>query len=375
MKNVAVVIPYYSNKLLSTEQISLERMMGIFSNRDIFILTTNSLDVDTDKFGKGTKIIRVEDRWLASRESYNELLLSSFFYKLFSDYKYLLITQLDVYVFEDALDYFVAFDYDYYGAPWIYGYSDYSLFKRKVLYVGNGGYSLRKIENTINLLDSHPDILTENNEDLFFSSSDGPEYRIAPLDIALKFAFERYVKKCYELNENKWPTACHAWNKYNYSFIKTRLDKNEIARVNENDCSDDDLKKQDNYLYYTKLAKLLENDDMFTTLPQRINLFFTTVLDKCIVWGNGPRGKNVIHILKDSGITVTGIVDSNVNKQGNYYDHILISSPDEIGKNSKIIVATDSKWYPEIERQLNDRGLYKGTEYMLWNECIDSIKL
>lgn len=375
MKNVAIVIPYHSNNLSSTEKISLKRMMKVFSTRDVFILTTNSLDIDICNITTTTKIIRIDDKWLVSREAYNSLLLSTYFYELFSDYKYILISQLDVLVFEDKLDFFISLEYDYYGAPWVYGYTDYLNLKRKVLYVGNGGYSLRKVDSTIKVIDSFVDMPTTINEDIFFSSIDDTEYKKAPFDVALKFAFERDVKECYKRNGNMLPSACHAWNKYDFAFVKSFLDAEDVDTIEAEDYRNDDEKNQDNYRYYKKLSKLLEDENLFASLKSRISSLFGTLTDECVLWGNGPKGKNVFHILNDSNILVKKIIDSNENKQGNYYENTLVTSPNQISKNTKVIVATDSKWYFEIEQVLNNMGMNKGVDYFFWNEFIDSIKL
>ena len=46
------------------------------------------------------------------------LMLSPFFYESFLDFKYVLIHQLDVFIFKDELNYWCNQNYDYIGAPW-----------------------------------------------------------------------------------------------------------------------------------------------------------------------------------------------------------------------------------------------------------------
>jgi hypothetical protein len=46
-------------------------------------------------------------------------MLSIDFYKRFRDYKFILIYQLDAYVFRDELEYWCEQDYDFIGAPLI----------------------------------------------------------------------------------------------------------------------------------------------------------------------------------------------------------------------------------------------------------------
>ena len=73
------------------------------------------------------------------------MILSADFYKHFTAWKYILILQLDVYIFgtADDLKNFVAMDKTYIGAPWTkeYAYS-IGIPEEKC---GNGGLSLRKV--------------------------------------------------------------------------------------------------------------------------------------------------------------------------------------------------------------------------------------
>ena len=57
--------------------------------------------------------------YFTSIQGYNRLLLSTEFYQRFLGSAYLLICQLDVFVFRDELAGWVARGYDYVGAPWV----------------------------------------------------------------------------------------------------------------------------------------------------------------------------------------------------------------------------------------------------------------
>jgi len=59
------------------------------------------------------------------------------------------------------------------------------------------------------------------NEDLFWSDRAKlfyPDFKIAPIDIALKFAFEAHPRCCFERNKNRLPFGCHAWAKWDRAF-------------------------------------------------------------------------------------------------------------------------------------------------------------
>ena len=102
-------------------------------------------------------------------------MLSFNFYESFLDYKYILIYQLDAFVFKDDLIFWCNKNYDYVGAPWIASISNNpftlllnkisSIFdskekkeRKKIFFkVGNGGFSLRKVA-------SHYQISKENEK-------------------------------------------------------------------------------------------------------------------------------------------------------------------------------------------------------------------
>jgi hypothetical protein len=69
------------------------------------------------------------------------------FYEVFRQYEYMLIYQLDCWVFRDELEMWCDKGYDYIGAPFFVKW-----FVDRGIYVGNGGFSLRKISNIIEYL-------------------------------------------------------------------------------------------------------------------------------------------------------------------------------------------------------------------------------
>ena len=70
------------------------------------------------------------------------------------------------------------------------------------------------------------------NEDMFFATM-GVKFpniiKVAPIEIAVSFAFESDVETCYELNGFKLPFGCHAYQKYNFNFVKQLLVKYDIS--------------------------------------------------------------------------------------------------------------------------------------------------
>ena len=120
-RNVAIVIPYYKNDLTKTEQISLKACTQTLSSYDIFLVSP--IKLDTSEICKEyplLKVKRFKNDYFNSLRGYNKLMLSEDFYSQFTGYSYILIYQLDAFVFKDELQIWVNKGYDYIGAPWIH---------------------------------------------------------------------------------------------------------------------------------------------------------------------------------------------------------------------------------------------------------------
>lgn len=373
MKDVAIIIPYYSNILSEAEKISLDQMIKVYSSRDMFLLTKESMTIGIE-LSEIFTIVKVADKWLQSKDTYNLLMLSTFFYEMFLDYRYILISQLDVFVIEDSLSFFMELNYDYYGAPWLYGYFDYLNLKRRVLYVGNGGYSLRRVRGILNVLEKSEGKTISMNEDVYFASKVNDGLKVAPIEIALQFAFEREVIRCYIANNRKMPSACHAWSRYNYEFIRNYLMQEKGIDINLDEYDNEDNRNLKKYEYYRKVAKLLEKDELYVNILDTIKTLLGNRCDNFVIWGNGLIGKNICQLLSDLGVFVSHIVDADKNKQGSVYEGIEVLSPESIISTSKVLIATDEKWYPEIKAKLIEKGMVENSDFVFWKTIIDVIE-
>ena len=223
-KNVVIVIPIYNSFLTEYERISMDRALEVFFKYDIFFIAPESLIFNMEN---NIKIKRFHDYYFQSTDKYSELLLSIDFYRVFCEYKYMLIYQLDAFVFYDRLEYFCTLGYDYIGAPWIDGMLIKVSEKYKVSFVGNGGLSLRNIQNTIQLLEDFSDEVPcfQRHEDLFFSYHNYNKFKVATVGVALQFSFETKVERCFRLNKKEIPFGCHAWERYNLEFWRPYIEE------------------------------------------------------------------------------------------------------------------------------------------------------
>jgi len=250
-KKVTVIVPFYRVEITPREAIALEQCFRILSGHDIIAIKPHWLALPAAVLKYPFKdVVSFDDAFFKSVKSYSTLMLSEKFYKAFLDYEFMLIHQLDAFVFEDRLDYWCSQPYDYIGAPWLrnghdpgvvksvwlqlsyFFHTRFSLHKKgeptKYQYenkVGNGGFSLRRVavfhrlclqrdaemERYINL-DGH-----HFNEDRFWSvevNRKKNRIKIPGYKKGVGFSFELVPEKALRLNNGQLPFGCHAWNKY-----------------------------------------------------------------------------------------------------------------------------------------------------------------
>ncbi len=266
-KKCSVIIPIYKAIPSKEETASFIQCLKILNKYDIYICTFESLSLSiykklTKLCNKKCNVEYFNEKYFNSIIGYNSLCLDKKFYIRFEKYEYMLIYQLDAWVFRDELEYWCNQDYDYIGAPWfkIDKNKNYTL---EFDGVGNGGFSLRKISYCLRLLDfpqneplignkdliknihSPLDLLKyflkifrrKNNlsfyinkntyEDLIFSKLAKPSKlkpNIPKESIASKFAYEINPSYLYKMNNYKLPFGCHAFKKYEFeTFWKKHI--------------------------------------------------------------------------------------------------------------------------------------------------------
>jgi len=248
MNSVQVIIPLYKTILDPTELLSLKRSLRILKKHPFTIVCPEDLDLaNIQKHFQNVhyQIKRFSSVFFENIDGYNRLMLSDVFYNAFSDVDYILICQTDVLVIRDELDFWCSTNFDYIGAPWIGSPRNFwNIYLAKVtnflkriigkkekrydhlFKVGNGGFSLRKVEKHKIIVSKHRDLIdyyTQNRpkenyhiEDVFFSMKVpqlDPNFAIPKWETALKFCIDRKPKLALEFNRGKLPFAIHGFNK------------------------------------------------------------------------------------------------------------------------------------------------------------------
>lgn len=261
MKRACIVIPIYKQLLSAAELISLQQCLKILNNYDIFLIIPKRLEyaLPSTKFMK-FKELRYKvfkDHFFANTIGYNQLMKYPGFYKAFLDYEFMLIYQLDAFVFKDELSHWCNLGFDYIGAPFVNPSEEGT---NAIIGQGNGGFSLRKVASFYRILQQfkklnfkHPfydpnrpfyinlwrDIkykLIYNfsiypfqpvvNEDIFWAElipKAFKEFKVpAPIE-SVPFSFEVCPGKLYSLNNHNLPFGCHGWYTYEPHFWQTHI--------------------------------------------------------------------------------------------------------------------------------------------------------
>ncbi|MDO5525466.1 MAG: DUF5672 family protein [Prevotella sp.] len=274
-KQCIIVIPVYNPSPKDSEIASFKQGLKILGTHEISLITHKKCDLTLydsiiKESGRNVGIQYFDSNYFSSVEGYNNLCMSIEFYDRFSDYEYMLIYQLDAWVFRDELDYWCDKGYDYIGAPLFYSINSMK-FTTKFYGVGNGGFCLRRISHCVNILkanqikpfikpipliqfhwnfllycDEYKSLVMrlrillvlclkmfgifnnihhyrkrQVNEDLIFGSfstkSWGVDGNIPDYNEAIQFSFELHPALLYEQNNKRLPFGCHAFEKWDYA--------------------------------------------------------------------------------------------------------------------------------------------------------------
>jgi len=245
------------------EELAFRHVRHYLSGYDKFVLIPD----DHPAVYPGFIPKRFPRTFFGSARAHGRLLLTETFYNAFLEYEYILIHHLDALVFRDELLQWCRAGYDYIGAPWLISSDTPHITQAKV---GNGGFSLRRVRSFLRVLNSHEyfvepaeywrsycarttrlqqlmnwprKVLKERqyfndvrwhirwalrgdvHEDRFwaeFATRYDPGFRIAPVDVAMRFAFEAEPRRCFE-RIGGLPFGCHRWQKFDRTFYEPYL--------------------------------------------------------------------------------------------------------------------------------------------------------
>jgi hypothetical protein len=262
MKKILVLINIYKSELTRNEILSLKKCIKTLYRHEIIFLGPNDIDLSVYKnLAPEINFHLTDAKCFKGWENYSKFLFSEELYSSFQNYDYILIYQLDCYVFKDELEYWASLDYDYIGAPMFKDFYNNKTFE--IIGSGVGGLSLRNPSKILNILKNweknitysgiikdklaftrsekinliihkfissltgysfHRPIVSFLNEpvdDIIFGLYLGKELELlnipTPL-IASKFSFEMHPEILYKINNQSLPFGCHAWERFDLKF-------------------------------------------------------------------------------------------------------------------------------------------------------------
>jgi Protein of unknown function (DUF5672)/Uncharacterised nucleotidyltransferase len=235
---IAIVLPIYRPRLDDEVLATVDRAIALLQHGDWYLVAPMSLETSFYEKRYGKAIVRFPDACLDSVRNYSRLLLTDEFYATFAQYEYMLVIQDDVYVLRDDLAYWQTRRFDYIGAPWPMGLEYVLNMSPKpgihghpvTAYVGNGGFSLRRIAACRQLLAEFAEEAAwfrkhQQPEDTFFAifGQFSQQFTLPSLRVAAAFAWEVRLPRMHALCEGQLPMAIHAYDRCDPEFFASTI--------------------------------------------------------------------------------------------------------------------------------------------------------
>lgn len=235
---VCVVIPLYM-ELNDWERRAVDNNLRVLGNHPFAFVYPENFDISRlHSAYPQVRLVPVSDEWLGKKNGiagYNQMMLSSSFYQLFSDVDFILICHADAWIFRDELSDWCGRGYDMVAAPWpsLWIYRRFRFlqkfredwqkmklhdtFSHSQLYghVGNGGLSLRRVSVFSEACEHYQKEIAyftqveSLNEDVFWAFV--PKLSLPTEEEAISFAFDNKPKALYRRNHHRLPMGCHGF--------------------------------------------------------------------------------------------------------------------------------------------------------------------
>ncbi len=379
---VVIVVPLYTSRLTLSENISLMQLYRILGKYPICYVMPERMRSEFTGSAIWTEYF--PDEFFKNVQSYSRLCLESMFYARFSAFEYMLIYQPDAFVFRDELDAWCAKGYDYIGAPWPW------LFLKEVpragihwRRIGNGGFSLRRIQTMLWVLEQKHEILISypkpeillDGEDLFwayYASLSGSCMRVPNEREAQMFSLEgggeHYLQN---MTEKKLPFGCHGWSRPDYGYLFSpwierfgyRLVKKNPAIVHVT------WHEKRRYVLETNVLRRWQRYHQ-ERVPELILRFWGYLPNNIALWGNGKYGKLVLEIISVAGVSISCMYDKKAEKGDQLKGvDVLQPHPEKRTMHMPIFIST-LKYECEIDKELVMAGYIKNKDFFLLSDFL-----
>ena len=369
MSTAAVVIPVYKENLNGFEKISLAQVRKILGRYQIIFVAPEGKIFSY--FDEGDKIVHFPQKFFQNVDTYSKMMMTLDFYEKFLDYDFILIYQLDAFVFADKLEYFCGLGYDYIGAVWIRNTRFVITYNEKKFRpkVGNGGFSLRRVKSFCNLLKNHAEFAAQQNyfaEDSFFSFAGAvfaDEFKVAPVKVANEFSVEMLPARVVKKNGGELPFGCHDWDNFSADFYIETIPKfgHDLSKLKYHLKTEDELIVTYHMIWtmqYRLVRRLLNGQDVAQYLPKKFYASMRVV---------------------QSPVT-TAIMNSLQREIGEHIGEIFLYDSNDLqslindlstAETPNLLVMPDSKIDDETLEKLEVRGIEYGKIISFWQEYVN----
>lgn len=363
----AVVIPCYTYSLSKNEHIALKQCIKILGDYDVYFIAPEGLISPVFEVAYGVKYY--DRAYFDSKKTYSRLMLTPKLYIDFKEYEYILIYQLDAFVFKDRLVEFCDYGLDYIGAPWPYGATIHTEDRSKTIYVGNGGFSLRKIDTFIRWTKEHKgeimvllDYYDLPEDDIVAFIED---MRIAERVVAMEFAVEKVDEKSRNLLLKHGIFGAHNLYRHHYDIAKRIYSEYgyEIERPDKefSNVGLDSVIKE-NAVFEYNLWDAHIKEALITLLPDNDN--------ELILWGSGLIGNRLRMLLTRNNIGINAFLETIPNQMSKYGIRILKAEDYIVGERKRNIIIAFSR-IDAAELMLKNLGYERYKDYASYDDIID----
>ena len=235
---VAVLIPTHKNIFNYYEELSISKILNFYKNYfDIYFICPENIKESFKKYK--VKIASFPDKFFLNHKEYNKLCMSKNFYYRFQTYEYILVSQPDSIILEDKLTFWCQSNLSYIGGP---SYHNKFITKKpkSPKYFCNGGFSLRKVNDFIEVLES---------DKIFFKNLDFKQIN----QIFFRGYFFKYLKLIFNTifskNNNHFKDNFFLNEDVFYTYFAKLFSSNFKTPKNVNDCASFAFSEGINYFF------------------------------------------------------------------------------------------------------------------------------
>lgn len=231
------VIPVHSARPSPLELARLGASAPFFGPRVLFLAPYGLSLAEYVRAVRNPEVLSVDPLWFSSQAAYSDLMLQPWLYDRLSQHEVVMVYQLDAMLVEEV-PVSILNQLDYLGAPWVppfrLGWQPVARrlvprsgrWPHRVLEVGNGGLSLRRVSAFRRVSRLMPKLRNHINEDLQYSFF-GPFFglRVAPVNLA-RTVFMETEARAWQVGSPRPDVAgFHALEKHNPSLERHLLDE------------------------------------------------------------------------------------------------------------------------------------------------------